>query len=334
MVRRSARTGCRLGNRLAHSPSVGYLAHEVRGASITIAPRRRSELRNPLAKALAAVAVLGTALALPARAAEKKAGRGSKAIDPKIVIVVECVRRTDVKAARDFIAYMTREPRLDIMVADEDGKAKAVASQRERFIASASLSSARKAAEREKAVGIVHVKIIKRAVAVRGGSPEMQANCSAILPTTARGSRRLSWKVKKARILPSPPKAGIVLIGGLAGPDEPPDFVKMKQEITQLIYDAAVEVAMARIIKEPKRGESVKATITNNTLLEIAGLTISNASHGKLCRWKYSGDALPPGKNKVTLEARLVRCGHGRIVVPDQPARVEIVSFAEAAAKK
>ncbi len=289
-------------------------------------------MRNSLAKAVAAAAVLGLLPTSPAPAAEKKAESGPKVINPKIVIVVECVRRADAKAARDFIACMTREPPRNIMVVDADGKLRAASSQRERFSASASLGSARKRAEREKAVAIVHVNIIKRAPETRTGPPEMWASCSVLLPSTPTSSGRISWKVKKkAMIVPPPHRAGSITlsIDGI-----PVDFVQVRKEITRLTYDAAIEITMPRILKVPKRGESVKATITNNTLLGIVALTVSNASHGKLCRWEYSGDALPPGRNEVALEARLVRPGYGRDVVPDQPARVEDTQFAEAARKK
>jgi len=323
-------------NRLARPASVGYPPHEVRGASSLPHCVRRPGLLSLPAKALAAPAVLGLAFALSpsARAAEMGPDPGRKPFNPKIVIVVECVRRTDMKAARDFIAYMTREPPADMEEEGANGKPVAVSSQKERFTVSASLSSARQTAERDKAVAIVHVKIIKREPTVRGGAPEMQANCSVLLPSVSKASPSVSWKVKQARILPPPRKAGLVLIGGAIAPGDPLDFAEMKQEITRLIYDAAVEVTMPPIRKAPKSGERIEVKVTNNTLLGIAAFDVSMASKGTSCTWKYSGDPLPPGKSDVTVEADLVDGGMGGRAVGDRPARAEQVRFAEPPVKK
>jgi hypothetical protein len=277
------------------------------------------------------VAVLAASSA--ARAAEKKADPGPKPFIKKLVIVVECVRRTDVKAARDFVAYLTRK-----LPAKPMGKAEPWTPARDmQFVAAASLSSARKTAEREKAVAIVHVKVIKRAPIVRGGAPEMRASCSVLLPTVSKTSRRVSWKVKTATILPPQEKGGAPGLVLLEAPDafgDPWDFVVLRQGIERLTWNAAVEVAMPRVRKPPKKGETVKVTVTNNTLLDIAALDVSTPLREKSFWWSYSGDALPPGKSEVTLVSDLDQLIVDRSATPGRTARVERVRFAEAAEKK
>ncbi|MHC4251795.1 MAG: hypothetical protein ACYS9X_21965, partial [Planctomycetota bacterium] len=172
-------------------------------------------MRSSKAKLFALAAILGVAFASGAPAAEGNPDPGPKSITPKILVVVDCVRRTDVKAARDFIAYVTRKP--PGKPAGEPDHA--TPTRDTQFVAAASLSSARKAAEREKAVAIVHVKIIKRAPTVRGGDPEMQANCSVLLPATSKASRRVSWKLKRAAILPPQLKDGAPSLVLLEAPD-------------------------------------------------------------------------------------------------------------------
>ncbi|MHC4251312.1 MAG: hypothetical protein ACYS9X_19505, partial [Planctomycetota bacterium] len=106
------------------------------------------------------------------------------------------------------------------------------------------------------------------------------------------------------------------------------------QEVTRLVYDAAVGIAMPRMRKAPKKGERVKTTITNNTLLDIAAFEVSTRTGGTSYFWDYSGDALPPGRSEVTLEADPVHLEVGIPAVPGRTARVRYVRFAEAAKKK
>jgi hypothetical protein len=239
-----------------------------------------------------------TATASGALAAEKKAGQDPKRLFPKVVLVVDCTRRKDVKAARDFVAYMTRKLPDKPAV----GVYQYVIYRDTQFVAAATLPSARKTAEREKAAAIVHVKIIKREPTGWG----MQASCSVLLPTVSKTSRRVSWKTKRAAVLSLRQQGGIPRVVVEDEPNtkgDPTDFMQMRQDIKRLTYNAAVEVDLRRMPRAPKKGERIKATVTNNTPLGIFRFEAAITSRGKSCSWSYSGDALPPGESEATLQA-------------------------------
>lgn len=246
-----------------------------------------------------------------ARAAEESP-RVWKPAFPTVMVVVDCARAADRRAARDLLAYLTRD-RLP------DGDISRSTFGSFKLLPAANIAAARRAAAKAGAFGILRVVIAKRVPEARmRGSYLISTTCALYTLAKSRAKAKPKWKLKATRrianaSLRSGPGLVITSSDDFDKPGDPMDFRRITGDIASLVQGAAVGLKGPRLAKAPGGGFGLEVEVTNNTRHAITRLTVSLGGKD-MAMCDYSGDPIPPGTKKVTItvpeaEARRLRRG-------------------------
>ncbi|MHC4251311.1 MAG: STN domain-containing protein [Planctomycetota bacterium] len=248
---------------------------------------------------------------------------------PSVMVVVDCARAADRNAARDLLAYLTRD-----RLPKGDPSRSVFGSFR--LLPAASVAEAQRGAGKAGAFGILRVSIVKRTPEARmRNSYQISTTCAFYTLATSGSRAKPRWKLKASRRIANPslwggPGLVITSSDDFDRPGDPHDFGMIAGDIASLVRSAAVGFRRPRLARAPGGGLQLEVEVTNNTAHAISQLSISIGKMELTVR-DGSGDPIPPGTKKVAVP--VPEGTAGRFRRGNLSAEVVSVAFVEAAAK-
>ncbi|MHC5056809.1 MAG: STN domain-containing protein [Planctomycetota bacterium] len=265
----------------------------------------------------------------PAREAPRARVARPRPAFPSVMVVVDCARAADRNAARDLLAYLTRD-----RLPKGDPSRSVFGSFR--LLPAASVAEAQKGAAKAGAFGIFRVSIVRRTPEARmRDSYLISTTCAFYTLATSGTGARPRWKLKASRRIANPslwsgPPLVITSSDDFHRPGDPHDFGMIAGDIASLVRSAAVGFRRPRLARAPGGGHQLEIEVTSNTGHAISQLSISIGKMELTVR-DDSGDPIPPGTKKVAMPIPEGTAGgfRGGNLSP----AVVSVAFVEAAAK-